>query len=284
MNAVVIHNPKSGSAVPINDFVKRCKKHGIQVLKTIDVTGDLSEELQPYVTEPNIIVIGYGGDGTLNSVASSLRQTGAVFAPIPGGTLNHFTKDLGIPQNLDEALANLSTAKVRYVDIGLVNGHVFLNNSGIGLYPYTLKMREELERSNTHKWIAAIISTIKAFIRYKRMTVEVNNELVKTPFVFVGNNDYKIEQQLVGGRSKLNGNVLSSYAILSKNRLGLILLLLKHLTGMMRQPQDVRIWKMNRMTIRPKMHRIAVSLDGERVVLETPLSYSVSHNELRVLA
>jgi len=48
-------------------------------------------------------VVGAGGDGTLNSVATALVGTSAVFGVLPFGTLNHFARDLGIPLTLPEA-------------------------------------------------------------------------------------------------------------------------------------------------------------------------------------
>ncbi len=284
MKAVVVYNPRSGSAIPITELAEACHEHGIEIVRSVDVTADPQSELQPYLTQSEVVIIGYGGDGTLNTVASLLRDTKAIFAPIPGGTLNHFTKDLGIPQDLHDALENTVSSNVHRIDVGIVNDRVFLNNSSIGLYPSTLRMRDELERGIASKWIAAIISNVRAFVKYRRMTVEVNGESLKTPFVFIGNNDYKIEHRLIGGRSKMNGDMLSAYAVLSKNRWGLIMILLKGLLGNARGSRDVMIWKSKYLIIRPKKSSVAVSLDGERVVLQAPLTYSVDHECLNVLA
>lgn len=283
MKAVVIHNPQSGSALSRSEFGSKCNAAGIKVVEFIDITSGPKKKLTPYLNQSEIVIIGYGGDGTLNSIAALLQGASSRFAPIPGGTLNHFTKDLGIPQDVDEALGRLRTAKLRRVDVGMVNGRVFLNNSSIGLYPATLKTREELE-DTTGKWIAAAASIIKAFARYRRMTIEVEDERLKTPFVFVGNNDYKIEKSLIGDRTRLDGNVLSSYAVLSGSRLSLIALLFKSLTGDIKQSNNIKIWKPQQITIRPKRSRVAVSLDGERVIIETPLEYSVIPKSLHVLS
>lgn len=284
MKAVVVYNPRSGSALPIKEFIATCRSHDIDILQSIDVTHDPANDLKPYLSQKNTIVIGYGGDGTLNSVAALVCSTSSVFAPIPGGTLNHFTKDLNIPQELDGALANLTTATIRHIDVGMVNDRLFLNNSSIGFYPATLKMRDELERGHTGKWVAAVLSNIRAFMRYRRMQVEVNGETLKTPFVFIGNNDYKIEQQLIGGRTKLTGNMLSSYAILSQSRWGLFMLFVKSLFGAIGNSNDVKIWKSKQLVIRHKKSHVSVSLDGERTVMETPLMYSVKRKSLYVLA
>ena len=83
---------------------------------------------------PPILVIG-GGDGTIGSAASVVVGTHIVLGILPLGTLNHFAKDLNLPTDLDAALDLIAAAKMRTVDVGEVNGRVFLNNSSIGILP-----------------------------------------------------------------------------------------------------------------------------------------------------
>ena len=61
---------------------------------------------------------------------------------LPLGTLNHFAKDLGIPLELSEAVATIMHGRVEEVDVGEVNGRVFINNSSLGLYPRIVADRE----------------------------------------------------------------------------------------------------------------------------------------------
>ena len=56
------------------------------------------------------------------------------------GTLNHFAKDAGIPLNLEAAVRNAFSGRCAVVDVGEVNGRVFVNNSGIGLYPRFVRL------------------------------------------------------------------------------------------------------------------------------------------------
>ena len=74
------------------------------------------------------------------------------------GTLNHFAKDVDIPPDLEAAVDNLFTGKIRKVDVGEVNGRVFVNNSGIGFYPHFVRHREELERRGHVKRLAVLLA------------------------------------------------------------------------------------------------------------------------------
>jgi diacylglycerol kinase family enzyme len=71
-------------------------------------------------------VVAGGGDGTVNAVAGKLASTDTPLGVLPMGTLNHFAKDVAIPLNLEGAVRNLFTGQVTKVDVGEVNGRVFV--------------------------------------------------------------------------------------------------------------------------------------------------------------
>src|SRR6185503_2272868 len=91
-------------------------------------------------------VVAGGGDGTLNTIAAALAGTGKPFGVLPLGTHNHFAKDMAVPLDLAAAVAALARGvargRFRDVDVGEVNGRLFLNFSGIGLHPLVVKHRD----------------------------------------------------------------------------------------------------------------------------------------------
>jgi len=106
---------------------------GVQVQVVVTKRGDdISSFAAHALAERHRPVVAGGGDGTVNAVAGKLAGTDTALGVLPMGTLNHFAKDVGIPLNLEAAVYNLFTGKVRKVDVGEVNGRVFVNNSGIG--------------------------------------------------------------------------------------------------------------------------------------------------------
>lgn len=282
MKAIVVYNPKSGSAVSASELSQRFKRAGIHIEKLIDITKGL-KQLEPWQDQTDTVIAAVGGDGTISGVAGALMNHRAIFAPLPGGTLNHFTKDLGIPQDLDEALAGLPDASSRRVDIATVNNVTFINNSSIGIYPSTLQMREQLEDSVISKWPAAVIAAIKALIRYRTYTVTIGNETFKTPFLFVGNNDYHFEDPGANGRNRLDEGVLSVYTVTSASRLSLIKLIGKVLIGRPGVTDELKIWKTKELKIHARKHSIRVARDGELMRLQTPLHYVSAPKSLIVI-
>ena len=281
MKVVIIHNPRSGSAIPVRDLVRKFKAVDIEVIKTIKI-DDTAKALSHY-RDQKIVVVGYGGDGSLNQVATHLLDTKLLFAPLPGGTLNHFTKDLGISQDLDEAIRDITSARLRSIDIATVNDKVILNNSSIGLYPSSLQMRDEITRKQISKWPAAIIASFKAFLRYRSYTVTIDGETFKTPFIFVGNNDYRLEHMLIGERKHLNEHILSVYAIVGASRLSLLRVFGKALMRQLESADEMKIWKAQSLTVHTKRPRIRISRDGEHERTSTPLEYKILPDALKII-
>ena len=282
MQVILIYNPASGSSLPRHELLGHFKRAGIKVITTIDITKRPEQKLKPYLKKSTVIA-AYGGDGTLSSAASILIGSSVGFAPLPGGTLNHFTKDLGIPQDLDAALAHLKNVKPRPIDVASVNGRIFLNNSGIGLYPSMLYIRDDLQAKRLSKWFAAVLSGVRVLARYRRYSVLIDGKTFKTPFVFVGNNDYGLENRLIGERKHLDKGILSIYAVSSAKRVDFLKTLALILLGKNLSREHLKLWKTTSITIVTKRPKIRVSRDGEHEVTTTPLEYKIIPGGLNVL-
>ena len=85
------------------------------------------------------LVIGWGGDGTINEVARALVQRDDAAGPapalgiIPGGSGNGLARELGIPFDPAAAIEHALRTKARVIDAGELGEHLFFNVAGIGL-------------------------------------------------------------------------------------------------------------------------------------------------------
>ena len=84
--------------------------------------------------------------------------------------VDHFAKDLGIPLDLDEAAKVVLEGVVCKVDVGEVNGQIFLNNSSLGVYPAVVRLREKYRATLRGKWIAALWAGLTVLRRSPFMT------------------------------------------------------------------------------------------------------------------
>lgn len=278
----VVYNPRSGSAPSLRELKKHFNEAAIEVERYIDITKELSK-LKHLSSQKGSIIAAVGGDGTLSSVAGMLINSDAIFAPLPGGTLNHFTKDLGMPQELPQAISRLSTLRPRQIDAAQVNGTVFINNSSIGLYPSSLQTREELEAKKLGKWSAAFIAAVKALVHYRSLTVTIHSETFKTPFIFVGNNDYHLENNVMGERHSLSSKKLSVYAVASASRWSLVKIIAGTLLGRLAITDDIKIWKTTKLTVHAKKKQLRISRDGELEKTPTPLHYEIAAGSLTII-
>lgn len=233
------------------------------------------------------VIVAGGGDGTINAVASAVMGTEKTLGVLPLGTLNHFAKDLKIPLDLEGAVSVLLSGHTSKVDVGEVNGRIFLNNSSLGLYPTIVREREKKQRLGTGKWPAFVWAAIAVFRRYPFLHVHViaegKNFDLRTPFVFVGNNKYVMEGFNIGRRERLDQGQLSVNVTNRTGRWGLVRLALRALLGHLREEKDFRALLTDELKIKTKHKRLGVAFDGEIDSLEAPLHYRVRPGALRVI-
>ena len=248
---------------------------------------DVAAEARRSVENGARMVVGGGGDGTLSAIAGVLADTGTPLGILPLGTLNHFAKDLGIPLGIDDAIATLTTGQITQVDVGDVNGSLFLNNSGLGLYPVIVHIRELRQSHGVAKWPAALWATCKAFARYERLSIRVlveGNELRRrTPVVFVGNNEYLHDRIQLPARDRLDDGLLSVYIPHAQGRVGLIWFSIRALFGKPKADRDFDAFLTSEFWIETRHHALKISLDGEVIVHQPPLHYRSRPQALRVI-
>jgi len=172
-------------------------------------------------------IVAAGGDGTVSTVAAEVAGTGITLGVLPLGTLNHFARDLRIPLHLEGAVRIVVDHHAVAVDVAEVNGRVFVNNSGLGIYPHTVALREAEQHWLKRGKLRALVSAaLHVFHRFQFLDVRITGhgkELVrKTPFIFIGNNEYDMTGFHIGRRTRLNAGTLSLYLTHRTGWLGLL--------------------------------------------------------------
>jgi diacylglycerol kinase family enzyme len=267
-------------------IMEACADAGLDAKVTLAKGGD---EIFSAAERSTAEIIGAaGGDGTVNAVASKALERDKTLAVLPLGTLNHFSKDLGMPQELAGVVKSIAEGHVERVDVGEVNGRIFLNNSSIGLYPRIVHKREQQqERLSRGKWSAAIFAALTVFRRdpFFRVSFDVYGQRSthKVPFVFVGNNEYSIDQYNIGRRESLQGGELSVYFLRRGGRWGVIRLLLRTLLGMLDTMKEFQTLTTDAITIDVRKSAVLVAFDGEVEAMQTPLEYRIRPLALKVI-
>lgn len=232
------------------------------------------------------ILVAGGGDGTVNCAASAVVGRNIPLGVLPLGTLNHFAKDLGIPPELEEAAKVVLYGVVCQVDVGQVNGRVFLNNSSLGVYPAVVRLRDRYQASGLGKWIAALWAGLTVVRRHAFMAVRIDAEgellVRRTPFVLVGNNEYRMAGLHAGSRESLVQGRLAVYVLNAERRTSLLRLGWQVLWKGVEQVRELDLVTVEQATIETLRRRLQVALDGEVFTLEAPLEYQIRPAALQV--
>ncbi|WP_034292715.1 diacylglycerol kinase family protein [Herbaspirillum sp. RV1423] len=237
------------------------------------------------------IVVAGGGDGSVNAVASAVSGSNSALGVLPLGTLNHFAKDLHIPLLLEDAIRNIAEGRRLVIDTAEVNGVLFINNSSLGLYPDIVRNREKQQhRFGRGKWLAFCRAAMEALRRYPfldvRMLVGNTEHRRRTPFVFIGNNEYLMDGLNIGKRNTLADGKLSLYVCHRTGRLGLVRLALHALFGRLREARDFDVLSAREIEIdthHRRAKRLRVATDGEVTIMQTPLLYRIRPASLTVI-
>jgi diacylglycerol kinase family enzyme len=250
--------------------------------------ADISSKVSAAIAQNADLIVAGGGDGTISAVASALVDTDIELGVLPLGTLNHFAKDLGLPLDLDSAVAAIASGRSIRVDVGEVNGHVFINNSSLGLYADIVHHREQQQRRlGRGKWPALAWASVAALRRYPFLNVSVTLEskeyLRRTPFVFIGNNEYEMEGFALGERKTLDKGQLSFYIAQRPGRWRLVQLAMRALVGRLKQARDFDVILGREFVVKSRHRRLRVALDGEIAMMSPPLRYRIRPASLIVV-
>jgi diacylglycerol kinase family enzyme len=189
--------------------------------------------------------------------------------------------------DIENAVAVIANGRMVDVDAAEVNGHIFINNSGLGLYPEVVRGRESEQRLGYGKWESLFRSAIRVFRRYRLMAVrlETDGETIgtKVPFVFVGNNEYELSSFQVGTRKYLDRGQLCIYTSRRTGRLALLRLAIRALIGRISQEKDFIAVCSESVAIETPRPTVTVALDGEIRPMQAPLHYRIRPRALRVI-
>jgi YegS/Rv2252/BmrU family lipid kinase len=232
------------------------------------------------------ILMAGGGDGTINCGASAALGRNIPLGVLPLGTLNHFAKDVGIPLDLDEAARVVLTGVECKVDVGEVNGRIFLNNSSLGVYPAIVRLREKYQTTVRGKWLAALWAALTVVRRNPfmavRIVVEEQKVVRRTPLVLVANNEYQGSGLQAGSRESLAKGRLALYVLNAEQRPGLLRLGWEVLVKGAEQAKEIDVVLVEDTTIETQRRHLQVAMDGEVFTMESPLEYRIRPGALRV--
>jgi diacylglycerol kinase family enzyme len=237
------------------------------------------------------VLVAVGGDGTVNAVAHAAWRTGCALGVLPQGTFNLFGRQHGISQDLETAARALLNARSEPVQVGEVNGRLFLVNASLGLYPQLLQDRESFKKQfGRHRWVAILSGLITLFEWRRQLALEIELDglttRVLTPTLFVGNNRLQLDR--LGMDPDVAARVGEGrLAVLMPRPIGtgsMVWLMLRGAFGRLGEAEDVHSFAFRTLTVRVLGRRkVKVAADGEVGVMAPPLRFAVAQRRLQLM-
>lgn len=242
-------------------------------------------------------VLVAGGDGTLVGAAAACAELGLELAVLPGGTLNHFARDLGLPcDDLAACLAIAAAGTPRPADLGWVNDRPVLNTSSVGAYVTFVRAREALERWHLGYRLASVLAAVRVWLGARGFVVDLTERAADgahrtrryhTPLVFIGVGERDLALRTPGAREPGGRRCLHAVVVRETTRARLSALafaaLVRGLDAVARTDAlDALLVEECTVTMRRPWGRVAI--DGELARLRAPLRYRVAHDAFTVVA
>jgi diacylglycerol kinase family enzyme len=268
---VLIVNTRSGNGrAAAIDLFGAAEKLGLQTVAMRD-GEDLAALANRIVDQGGDHLMMAGGDGSLAVVAQVAMERDVPFSCVPVGTRNHFAMDLGLDRRhplsaLDAAVDGVEVP----IDVGVIDGQVFLNNASFGLYPRAIADPEY--RSHRARSMAdAAVDTAKSLETEITVILPDGRAITDIEVLLVSNNPYRfIGPPDFARRPDLDTGTLG------------IVLSDRH-SRLTPGNATFRRWEVEKLTVRSNSPDIAVGVDGELRTFPAHLEVGLRPKALRVV-
>ena len=263
------------------------REHG-QMLTTRIVEGkNLVAELERAADEADVLIAG-GGDGTISAAAGVAFHKGIPLGVLPAGTMNLFARSLGMPMNLEDALAVLADGEIKHIDIATANGRPFIHQYAVGVHAKLVKLRSAIEyKSRIGKMMASTRAAIGALLRPPVFRADLvmarGTERRMAAGISVSNDP--LEEGHVPHAEHLDAGVLGIYVVKPLSPWVLLKLFFGVMRGRWKSAPEVIEREAKEVSIsfpRRKKDAMAV-IDGELIKLDNTVNLKIHPGALQIV-
>lgn len=289
----VILNAKAGTAdargISAEALQDMFAVNGLEASVDARTERSMAERLAAAMASGASTIVAAGGDGTITAVAETVVGTDRRLAILPLGTVNALAKDLHVPLDLPAAVAALATGQEHRIDVGQVNGRIFLHKVVIGLIPGVAAGRERI-RGRRDAWakIGLLRYFFRRLARSKRLAVAIEpmegeRRIERIQAMAVASNSYDEGLGQFFSRQSLDRGTLTLYVLKHLNARDFLRLTTRMLLGRWQDDEALSMESVRGVTINTHKSLIKVMLDGEVMTMHTPLEFSIRPRALSVI-
>ncbi|WIY00852.1 diacylglycerol kinase family protein [Amycolatopsis mongoliensis] len=283
-SGVLLLNPLSGKGVATASRLgDRARGFGARPVE-LGLGEDLREVAERAVAGGADVLGMAGGDGCQAVVADVARRHGLPFVCVPAGTRNHFARDLGLDrEDPAGALAAFGEAVERRVDLGVVDGRVFVNNVSLGVYAAVVRVPgyREAKVATIARCLPELLGPdARSRLRFPGPDGPPGRA---ADVVLVSNGPYRLERLSgFGSRERLDGGVLGVVTVVVDRARDVPELVTAELSGNVARFPGYRAWTTSAFTVESADPVVDLAVDGEPLRCAPPLRFHALPGALRV--
>lgn len=238
-------------------------------------------------TQVDAVIIG-GGDGTVSRALPHIVASQKALGILPLGTMNYMARDLGISFDPLQAAWSLARGRFMRMDLGSVNGHLFMIWACLGLLPEFIQGRDRARKKKKNSLLDTVLSGVAdAVMAYPMIAMELRtpseHTQVVTSFMMISNNPCQDGNPLLLTRPHLNKGVLGIYVGTDTNPFGLVELGVKAALGQWEGNPMLKTRVASWLDIAAKASQLTLSIDGEIVKMPASLRFESLPSALTML-
>jgi diacylglycerol kinase (ATP) len=289
VSTVIIINPISGGASP-----RAARARAQLALAVVDAHGDPAEVLltegvghareltKSAVRRGARLVLAWGGDGTINEVASALAFDEVPLGIVPGGSGNGLARQLGVHPRPERAIADALQAVPRPMDLGEIDGRLFANIAGIGFDAHVASRFATARRRGFIGYAGITARALTSYVpRHYRITSGGVEREARAILVTIANSTQFGNGARIAPGARVDDGLLDLVVVEERSRLGTLVQLPRLFNGTADRIRGCTIQKIREVTIEADQP-MTYHVDGEPVAGGTRLRARVHPGALRV--
>lgn len=254
-------------------------------IKVTTKPGEAKTWAQDAVNSSFDIIIAVGGDGTVNEVFSGIINSDKILGIVPAGTGNDLARALKLPLSIEKAVEFIISGDYINVDVGKINGQLFINIASIGLDAVIAEEANKIKKvmSNKYSYIVALIRGLTIF-RIKKITIKIDDQQLDKEVMLVAicNGSSYGGGMKIAPEAKVNDGYFDVCIVNKMSKLKILFLFPSLFNGEHVKFKEVEIYRGQSVEIE-STEKLSINVDGE-VIYHKPIKFNVVNNAIKVLA
>ena len=289
MSTAIIINPVSGGFSPnaarvraqLAQTVADARGDAVEIFLT-EAVGHARELAAAALRRGVGLVVAWGGDGTINEVASALAFGTVPLGIIPAGSGNGLARELGVDLQPERALIDALGATPRPMDVGDVDGRLFVNIAGIGVDAFVASRFSLARRRGFLGYINLTAQALATYVPMTyRMTSAAGSVTARALLVTIANSAQFGNGARIAPGARVDDGLLDLVVLEERWRLATVMQLPRLFTGTADRIRGCTIQRIQEVTIEAD-EPMTYHVDGEPVVGGTRLHVRVHPGALQI--